>query len=69
MENTTKLSELLATGFICGLIAAVVIIAMVFALDRLGYPTSHDPFIAVLAGAITLISIFIGVRKVLAPHN
>jgi hypothetical protein len=64
-----KLSELLATGFLCGLIAAVVIIATVFALDRFG-PTPHDALIAnVVGGATVLILIFVAVRKARSRHN
>jgi len=64
-----KLPELLATGFICGLIAAVVIVASVFALDRFG-PTPHDALIAgVVGGATVLISIFVAVRKALSRQN
>jgi len=64
-----KLPELLATGFICGLITIVVIIATVFALDRVG-PTPHDGLITgVVAVATVLISIFVAVRKTLSRRN
>jgi hypothetical protein len=64
-----KLPELLATGFICALITIVVIIAMVFVLDRMG-PTPHDLLIAsVVGGATVLISIYVAMRKARSRHN